>query len=350
MPKSLYIDPVAVRQPGYIHFNDIPVCQYNKTVKQELEEGNYTKEDLIRIYRDMAICREFEHMLTQIKTQANYNGVETTYPGPAHLSYGQEASCVGEAYLLNKDDITFGSHRSHSEILSKGLSCINKLSDEELMEIMQNFLGGKTLAAVKKFADTSDVKELAIRFVLYGALAELFARLLQEDMPTLQKYEKRLTALEEALMQDQAQDLDKKLFRIRRELSVFAAYYEQLDDLFAALSDETEESDAHASRLFDRLTGRAQRLLSATELEKEYALQLREMHQTQLDMRQNQIMKILTIVTTVFLPLSLIAGWYGMNFVNMPELTAQHGYLAVCIISVVCIIVELVIFKWKKWL
>lgn len=74
------------------------------------------------------------------------------------------------------------------------------------------------------------------------ALAELFTRLLQEDMPTLQKYEKRLTALEEDLMQDQAQDLDKKLFRIRRELSVFAAYYEQLDDLFAVLSEETEEA------------------------------------------------------------------------------------------------------------
>ena len=182
------------------------------------------------------------------------------------------------------------------------------------------------------------------------ALAELFTRLLQEDMPTLQKYEKRLTALEEDLMQDQAQDLDKKLFRIRRELSVFAAYYEQLDDLFAVLSEETEEGDPHVSRLFDHLTGRAQRLLSATEQEKEYALQLREMHQTQLDMRQNQIMKILTIVTTVFLPLSLIAGWYGMNFVNMPELTARHGYLAVCIVSAVCILVELVIFKWKKWL
>ena len=172
MPKSLYIDPVKVREPGYIHFEDIPVCQYNKTIKQELDEGNYTKEDLIRIYRDMAICREFEHMLTLIKTQANYNGVETTYPGPAHLSYGQEASCVGEAYLLNKDDITFGSHRSHSEILSKGLSCINKLSDEELMQTMESFLGGKTLAAVKKFADTSDVKELAIRFLLYGTVSD----------------------------------------------------------------------------------------------------------------------------------------------------------------------------------
>jgi 2-oxoisovalerate dehydrogenase E1 component len=176
MPKSLYIDPVAVRQPGKIHFEDIPVCQYNKSIKDELAEGNYTKEDLIRIYRDMAICREFEHMLTQIKTQANYNGIETTYPGPAHLSYGQEASCVGEAYLLNRDDITFGSHRSHSEILSKGLSCIQKLSDKELLDTMENFLGGKTLAAVRKFADTSDIKELAIRFLLYGTVAEIFAR------------------------------------------------------------------------------------------------------------------------------------------------------------------------------
>ena len=95
--------------------------------------------------------------------------------------------------------------------------------------------------------------------------------------------------------------------------------------------------------------GKAQRLLTMTEQEKEYSLQLREMHQTQVDMRQNQIMKILTIVTTVFLPLSLIAGWYGMNFRNMPELTAEHGYLVICIVSVVCVLVELWIFKRKKW-
>ena len=176
MPKSLYVDPVKTRAKGKIKFQDIPVCAYNKTVKQELEEGNYTKEDLIRIYRDMAICREFEFMLNEIKTKAVYNGVETTYPGPAHLSLGQESSCVGQAYLLDKDDITFGSHRSHSEILSKGLSCIQKMSDEELMATMEGFLGGKALAAVKKFVKTDDVKELAICFLLYGTVAEIFAR------------------------------------------------------------------------------------------------------------------------------------------------------------------------------
>ena len=130
---------------------------------------------------------------------------------------------------------------------------------------------------------------------------------------------------------------------------MFAAYYEQLDDLFAVLSEETEEGDAHASRLFDRLTGRAQRLLSATEQEKEYALQLREMHQTQLDMRQNQIMKILTIVTTVFLPLSLIAGWYGMNFEYMKELHWKYGYPLLFGISVLVVGILCIIFKKKKW-
>ena len=97
MPKSLYVDPDKMRAEGKITFKDIPINVYKKSVKEEVEEGNYTKEDLLRIYRDMSICREFEDMLNQIKTQAKYADVETTYPGPAHLSLGQEAAAVGEA-------------------------------------------------------------------------------------------------------------------------------------------------------------------------------------------------------------------------------------------------------------
>ena len=150
---------------------------FKKSVKDELKEGNFTKEDLIRIFRDMTICREFEDMLNQIKTQAKYADVETTYPGPAHLSLGQEAAAVGQAYLLGKEDFTFGSHRSHSEILAKSLSCIEKLSDEELMEDMKNFFDGATLNGILQDSKAGDdVKELAIEFILYGALSELFAR------------------------------------------------------------------------------------------------------------------------------------------------------------------------------
>ena len=175
MPKSQYVDPQKAFEAGYIHFNDIPVCQYNKTLDEEREL--YTKEDLMRIYRDMAIIREFETMLNDIKTKSAYNGVEYNNPGPAHLSIGQEASAVGEAYSLDIDDLTFGSHRSHGEILAKGLSSIEKLDDTELYAIMEEFLGGTVLRVVEKHMPAAaSVKELAINFLLYGALAEIFAR------------------------------------------------------------------------------------------------------------------------------------------------------------------------------
>ena len=174
MPKSLYVDPAELRAPSTIHFEDIPVNAYHKTVADERQK--YGDENLVRIWRDITILREFESMLNQIKTQGVYNGIETTYPGPAHLSLGQEAAAVGQAYLLDRNDHTFGSHRSHSEILAKSLSSIEKLSDKELLDIMENFLGGKTLRAVEKLGPTKDVKELAIRFIIYGALSEIFAR------------------------------------------------------------------------------------------------------------------------------------------------------------------------------
>ena len=55
MPKSLYVDPDKMRAEGKITFKDIPINVYKKSVKEEVEEGNYTKEDLLRIYRDMSI-------------------------------------------------------------------------------------------------------------------------------------------------------------------------------------------------------------------------------------------------------------------------------------------------------
>ena len=137
MPKSLFVDPIETLAPGKISFNDIPVNAYNKTIKEE--RSRYSDDDLVRIYRDITVLREFESMLNQIKTQGLYNGIETTYPGPAHLSIGQEAAAVGQAYLLDQNDFSFGSHRSHSEILAKALSCIHKLSEKELMTIIPSF-------------------------------------------------------------------------------------------------------------------------------------------------------------------------------------------------------------------
>ncbi|MDD3788159.1 MAG: thiamine pyrophosphate-dependent enzyme, partial [Petrimonas sp.] len=142
-------------------------------VKEERE--NFTDDELKAIYHDMALIREFETMLNLIKTKGEYNGVMYNHPGPAHLSIGQESAAVGMAWTLTVDDFIFGSHRSHGEILAKGMSAIHKLSDEELMKIMQEFFDGSVLKIVQKdFNGTT--KELARRFLVYGTLAEIFAR------------------------------------------------------------------------------------------------------------------------------------------------------------------------------
>ncbi|MCL6591278.1 MAG: dehydrogenase [Firmicutes bacterium] len=175
MPKSQFIDPKVVRRPGKISFSDIPVNQYAKTIEEE--KANFSTADFLRIYRDMAIIREFETMLNLIKTTNEYNGIQYNHPGPAHLSIGQEASAVGQAYLLDTDDYIFGSHRSHGEILAKGLSAIAKLSENELLRIMESFFDGMILKVVEnRQKNKNDIRELAIDFLLYGVLAEIFAR------------------------------------------------------------------------------------------------------------------------------------------------------------------------------
>ncbi len=174
MPKSQFVDPGKVFVPGYAEFESIPLCRYNKTLAEE--KKIYSKDDFMRIYHDMRTIREFETMLNEIKVKSEYNGVKYNNPGPAHLSIGQEASAVGQAYCLDINDYTFGSHRSHGEILAKGLSSINKLDEKELYEIMKEFLGGATLAVVEKNNHTGNIKDLAKDFLLYGALAEIFAR------------------------------------------------------------------------------------------------------------------------------------------------------------------------------
>jgi 2-oxoisovalerate dehydrogenase E1 component len=73
------------------------------------------------------------------------------------------------------DDFIFGSHRSHGEILAKGLSAIHQLSVEALMGIMNNYFNGALLSVVGKVPH-SDEKDLAVMFLLYGTLAEIFAR------------------------------------------------------------------------------------------------------------------------------------------------------------------------------
>lgn len=173
MPKSQLIDPKKVRKSGAIAFRDIPVNQYKTPFADEVK--NFGADALLGICRDMMIIREFETMLNLVKTTGAYNGITYDHPGPAHLSVGQEAAAVGQAFVLGVEDFIFGSHRSHGEILAKGLSAIAKLDENKLAGIMESYHDGAILRVVEKDGK-KPVKERAVDYLIYGALAEIFAR------------------------------------------------------------------------------------------------------------------------------------------------------------------------------
>ena len=140
MTKSLIVDPSEMRKASVLSAPDVPVCQYDASFADERKR--FSDSDLVGVYEDMVLVREFETMLQKIKMEGSYEGVEYNHMGPAHLSIGQEASAVGQALTLGVDDHILGSHRSHGEILAKGMSAIRKLSDDDLMKVMKEFDNG----------------------------------------------------------------------------------------------------------------------------------------------------------------------------------------------------------------
>jgi len=173
MTKMLTIHPGEARARGQVEFVPIPLNQYGRTMRQELDR--FAPAEIVRMYRDMLIIRVFETMLSEVKLQGRYKGVEYQHRGPGHLSIGQEAAAVGQAFLLGVEDHIYGSHRSHGEVLAKGLSAVERLEDAALMEIMKGYFDGRCLRVVDDGSHGS-VRELAVEYLIYGALAEIFGR------------------------------------------------------------------------------------------------------------------------------------------------------------------------------
>lgn len=173
MPKQLQIDPGQTYTADTIRFADIPVHAYQPDLAAERER--WGEDRLRRALRDMLMLREFESMLHAFKSTGTYRGIEYAYNGPAHLSVGQEAAAVGSAMALAPKDQIFGSHRSHGEILAKGLVAIAEMDADRIDAITAAHDDGRLASFVA--AHIGDAGGNAGEgFLLAGVLAEIFMR------------------------------------------------------------------------------------------------------------------------------------------------------------------------------
>ncbi|MBQ3272130.1 MAG: hypothetical protein IJH44_02630 [Solobacterium sp.] len=184
------------------------------------------------------------------------------------------------------------------------------------------------------------------RFI-YDFLEETIA----PDLDYLNGLENELEKIEERIMNGEIEEYPPRFNTIRSGLLEMHTHYMHLMDLAKELEENENEYFSDENLRFFRLFGeRTARLQdSVTEL-REYIVQLRDLVSEQLGIRQNHIMTLLTVITTIFMPLTLIVGWYGMNFVNMPELYSPWGYPVVIVVSVVIVVISLFWFRRKRWL
>jgi 2-oxoisovalerate dehydrogenase E1 component len=170
--QSLPIEPASVRGPGTLQLRPIEINRYATPFAAERTRRG--DPALVSVLRNMVLIREVETMLNGIKREGTYGGISYTYRGPAHLSVGQEAAAAGQALALTLDDHTFGSHRSHGEILARGMAGIDAAGEHELERIMAAY--PETAAVVERCLPFSDVRTKARSFLVYGLIAEIFGR------------------------------------------------------------------------------------------------------------------------------------------------------------------------------
>ena len=138
---------------------------------------------------------------------------------------------------------------------------------------------------------------------------------------------------------------------VRNDLRDLKIHYSQLLDLSCELEENENHFFKQENERYFRLVGqRVQMLLDMLISLDGYTVQLRDFCQAKIDQAQNRIMTLLTVISSIFMPLTLLTGWYGMNFKYMPELGCKWAYPAVFVLSLLIAAGCLIFFKKKKWM
>ncbi|MCH5316672.1 MAG: hypothetical protein J1E05_01730 [Eubacterium sp.] len=191
-----------------------------------------------------------------------------------------------------------------------------------------------------------------ISITLEKLIFSFLDNLIKKDSSAINERAFEITKLEEQVLKDKATDkFNFLLLGMKKELLILRNFYEQLIDVGEALDDnENEVFEESDLRYLLNFTDRVKRQKENIDMLRSSVDHLQDAYSAYLDVKSNHIMTFFTVITTIFFPLTLIVGWYGMNFTNMPELTWKYGYLFVIILSVVVVAVLTFIMKKRKWL
>ena len=256
--------------------------------------------------------------------------IENLFMTKAEVNYD---SLTGSFIIPDRSDLLESSNRFAFALDERGIVFIDH--------------DGYAASLVKRIAATKKWRYPGLERFIYDFLETIISG----DLNMLERYEDEITIIEDRILEGNLTGELERNNEIRGELLKLKMYYEQLIDLGQELAEN--ENDFFMSdnlRFFELFTARVTRLQRLVSTLKEYTMQVRELYQSELSVKQNRIMTVLTVVTTIIMPLTLVTGWYGMNFKYMPELDSPLAYPVVIGVVILMAISGIIYFKKKKWL
>ena len=256
--------------------------------------------------------------------------------------YFRSSIAVYEDYCFSTITVTDAEHPQDDEdcvaiYVKKNFFLVVDVYDRD-MSTSRNFK-----AALNRYP----VSTVSLERLVYAFLDSIIAR----DNRVLEDMEFKIHGLEEGIFEDKvAEDFNRSLLSYKTDLLYLRNYYVQFMDVAQELINNENELFSEAGLLYFRIFhDKAERLMQNVTMLGDNVLQLREAYQSMLDVNLNNTMKVLTVISSIFMPLTLITGWFGMNFVNMPMLKWQYGIPAVVVLCAAVAAFMVFYIKKRKW-
>jgi magnesium transporter len=192
----------------------------------------------------------------------------------------------------------------------------------------------------------SRIRKLGPDYLAYSILDSIIDRYFL----ILEKFAEKIEILEEDLVSAPGPEALREIHALKREIIFLRKSVWPLREVISGLEKSDSDLIHPATKIFLRdIYDHTIQIIDTIETYREMLSGMLDIYLSSISNRMNQVMKVLTIIATIFMPMTFLAGVYGMNFKHFPELEWRWGYLFFWMISVAIAAVMLILFKRKKW-
>jgi magnesium transporter len=308
---------------------------YPKTIKELLDSKKANQTNWIDV-----VGLNDESFIERLGKQFGLNALlledaVNTQQRPKIDEYGDHIFAVFKMLYLDEHSVLVSEHVAL--VLFKDSVLVFQELEEDVFEGVRNRINAKDSRIRKRGADY-------LFFALIDAIIDNY-------FFVLENIHLKIEELEEEVYADPTPDIAKRIQYLKKEVLKVRRFIYPVRDLVSRLVDSENELISKDTRVYLRdALDHCIEINESLQIYREMSMSLMEMYMSNMSNKMNEVMKVLTIMASIFIPLTFIAGIYGMNFDNMPELHSKNGYFIVWGVMIALFTGMMIYFKRKKWL